>query len=47
MLYKPEDIKFCYKRFPGFNQAGDPRKYYSSSILEEFDKVYKRKSQQN
>lgn len=35
------DPKFCYKRFATLNQTGKPiRKFYSSTLLEELDKVY-------
>jgi hypothetical protein len=38
-----DDPKYCYKRYPGLNKSGTPRKHYSTAILEEFDKKYKKK----
>lgn len=39
-----DDPKYCYKRFPGLSNTGQPRKYYSSALLEIFDKNYKQKN---
>lgn len=37
-----DNLKYCYKRFPGLNNTGQPRKYYSSAILEVLDKNYEK-----
>jgi len=37
------DLIYCYKRYPSLNNSGTPRKFYSSAILEKFDKTYSKK----
>jgi len=37
------DLKYCYPRSLNLNGGGSIRKYYSTAILNEFDKVYEKK----
>lgn len=41
-----DDLRYCYQRYPGLDRSGTPKKHYSSAILEELDKKYSRKKEQ-
>lgn len=38
-----KNLRYCYPYYPNLKKAGNPKIYYSTGILEEFDKFYTKK----